>query len=336
MATNRHAQIRYNILDKCFSNYNRIYLYEDLLEEINKVLHELGTEGIQLRQLKYDIAYMESNEGWSIELDETLKVGRKRGLRYKDRSFSIANHPLNINDSEQLETTLAILTRYKHRKDFNWLEEFIPRMQQSFDLISKGDNGIISYQQNIDLKGVEYLGVLFNIIIKKKQINLIYQPYGKPHIEVIFNPYHLKQFNNRWFLFGMNPVYSSISNYPLDRIVTIEELSSSFEVSAINWIDYFDDIIGVTKPEDEQEVLIKLKFSPLRIQYVLTKPLHGTQKICKDDKDGLTISIEVIPNRELFALLLSFGDDVEVLYPNDIRERVIKTITNMQKKYINA
>ena len=107
-----------------------------------------------MRQLQYDVESMKSNHGWAVELDPDLKKGRKNAFRYVDRNFSISSHPLNVNDPEQLETTLAILSRYKHREEFNWLQELIPRMQQSFDLISEGDNGVISYQQNVDLKGV--------------------------------------------------------------------------------------------------------------------------------------------------------------------------------------
>lgn len=333
MATNKHAHIRYTILDKCFSNFNRNYTYDDLIEEVNQVLHEMGTEGVQLRQLQYDIAYMKSNEGYGIELDEELKISKKRLFRYKDKSFSIANHPLNLNDTEQLETTIAILSRYKHREEFNWLEELIPRMQQTFNLVAEGDNGIISYQQNIDLKGIEHIGTLFNLILKRKLILLCYEPYGKPQLKVKVNPYHVKQFNNRWFLFCYNEEYKSISNYPLDRIISIEELSHSFEPSTINWMDYFDDIVGVTKPEGVELQKIKLRFSENRINYVLTKPLHGTQKVDKTDESGQTITIEVIPNNELYQLLLSFGPDVVVVSPPDFRQEMVERIEKMMKNY---
>ena len=36
-------------------------------------------------------------------------------------------------------------------------------------------------------------------------------------------------------------------------------------------------------------------------------------KIIKNDETGLQVSIEVIPNKELSALIYSFGNDVEVL-----------------------
>jgi len=333
MATNKHAQIRYTILDRCFSNTNRIFTYSELLEEVNAVLYELGTEGVQLRQLQYDIAHMKSEEGYAIELDEDLKSGKKRVFRYKDKSFSIANHPLNVNDIEQLETTIAILSRYKHRAEFSWLEELIPRMEQAFNLVASGENGVVSYQENIDLKGREHIGTLFNLILKHKQAKLIYQPYGKPQQEVIINPYHLKQYNNRWFLFCFNEEYASISNYPLDRIVSLEEMSKEFMPSSINWMDYFDDVIGVTKPENAEVLTIKLKFSAQRINYVLTKPLHGTQKEDKTDHQGRTISIKVILNNELLQLLLSFGSDLVVVSPPVVREKMIEKIVQMNTNY---
>ncbi len=336
MATNKHAQIRYNILDRCFSNFNRVYTYEDLLNEINEVLIEIGTEGIQLRQLQYDIAHMKSDAGYRIELDEDLKHYNKRVFRYKSKNFSLANHPLNQYDSEQLESTLAILSRYKHREEFSWIEELIPRMEQAFDLVSSDDNCIVSYQENFDLKGREHISVLFNLILKQKQAKLEYEPYGKPIIEVIICPYHLKQYNNRWFLFGFNELYQSLPNYPLDRILSIDELSTSFKSSETNWLDYFDDIIGVSKPEGALPIKITLKFSEKRINYALTKPLHRTQKKVKSDVSGKTITIKVIPNPELYQLLLSFGEDLEVISPADVRVEMMRKITQMKEKYEHA
>ena len=228
---------------------------------------------------------------------------------------------------------MAILSRYKHREDFKWLEELIPRMELAFNLVSSWGNGAIGYQENQDLKGREYVGLLFNQIIKRKVVEIEYEPYNKGSEILNVHPYHLKQHNNRWFLFCFNERYQALSNYPLDRIQKIRETSKLFQESSINWVDYFDEIIGVTKPIDGKVKTVKLKFSESRINYVLTKPLHGTQKLVKTDVSGLTIQIEVIPNQELYQLILSFGDDVEVISPNDVKNEIIETISKMKEKY---
>lgn len=60
------------------------------------------------------------------------------------------------------------------------------------------------------------------------------------------------------------------------------------------------------------------------------KPIHHTQKT-----DGLnhTITIEVIPNKELEAIILGFGRDVEVLEPDHLRNEIIEIIKESCEKY---
>ena len=36
MSANKNAQLRYRILDKCFSNFRRQYTIDDLVEEVNE------------------------------------------------------------------------------------------------------------------------------------------------------------------------------------------------------------------------------------------------------------------------------------------------------------
>ncbi|WP_420378788.1 helix-turn-helix transcriptional regulator [Gilvibacter sp.] len=331
--TNKHAQIRYNILDNCFSNFNRLYTKEDLLEAVNDRLAYVGTEGIKMRQLQYDISYMQSDDGFAVEFEEKLKVGRKRAYRYADRNFSISNHPLNVDDKEQLEATLAILTRYKNREQFNWLEEMIPRIEQAFNIELEGEKSVISYQSNEDLVGKEHIGPLFNMIIKKKVVNITYKPFKKEPQQHLIHPYHLKQYNNRWFLFGVNDYYGTMSNFPLDRIEQIVETEKDAVPDTTDWEDYFSDIIGVTKPKEGEITEIALLFSDDRIDYVTSKPIHQTQRPDRSDDSGQTMLIKVIPNRELIQLILSFGKDVEVLRPKEVRDQVAEIISTTNNYY---
>ena len=85
MSTNKFALIRYKILDSCFRNYGRRYFIDDLIHECSKVLQDISGEsvGISRRQIFDDISFMESNEGWQIELLRK-KDGRKVYYQYAD------------------------------------------------------------------------------------------------------------------------------------------------------------------------------------------------------------------------------------------------------------
>lgn len=58
MATNKNAQLRYQILDRCFSNFQKRYEINDLLNEVNKQLRDIFDTEVHERQIRDDIKYM--------------------------------------------------------------------------------------------------------------------------------------------------------------------------------------------------------------------------------------------------------------------------------------
>ncbi len=93
---------------------------------------------------------------------------------------------------------------------------------------------------------------------------------------------------------------------------------SFIENREYDFSEYFEDVIGVNRGKYKEPELIKLWFSPEKAPYILTKPLHGSQKKKSLDENELIVTIEVIPNYELKSLLLSFGKEVKVLLPKEL------------------
>ena len=324
MPINKNAIIRYQTLDKCFRNPGRRYYFEDLLEECNKALEELnpGTDGVKRRQLFDDIKFMESESGWSVPL-ERYKDGRKIYYRYSDLDFSINNMPLNEAEAEQLKSALMILSRFKGMPQFAWVEELIPKLEHTFGLNHNSED-IISFDENPYLKGLEFLGTLFNSILYKKVLKIDYQSFRSDETETtIIHPYFLKQYNRRWYLLGKTEGYENLTVRALDRIKKIEEVKKDYiENTQYDFSEYFEDIIGIHRGKDNKPVTVKLWFSPKSAPYVITKPLHGSQKIKSKTSEGLIITISVIPNYELKSLLLSFGNQVKILSPDFLKEEL--------------
>ena len=323
MAINKNALIRYQVLDRCFRNAGRMYFWEDLLEECNKALTEFdpNNHGIQRRQLFDDIRFMESEAGWSVPLMR-IRYGRKIFYRYEDLNFSINNQPLNISEVEQIKSALQIFSRFSGAPQFEWINEMIPRLESKFGLVERKTE-VISFESNIDLKGLHFLAPLFNAIINKRVLQVKYKDFksSEPY-EITFHPYYLKQYNNRWFVFGLN-ADNQVPNWnlALDRIEALSETPLNYKACEIEWEEYFYDIVGVTRPVGVEPQEIVLKFSPEVVPYVITKPIHPSQKH-KNDPSGLEVRIKVIPNFELERLILSFGEHVKVVSPKDFSERI--------------
>lgn len=331
MAINKNAFIRYQALDRCFRNPGRKFYIADLLEICNEAITELdpNSSGIKVRQLYDDITFMESSQGWSIPLDR-IKDGRKKYFRYEDSSFSINSEPINDLEAEQLKSAMMVLKRFKGMPQFEWINELLPKLDDTFKLSHHSDN-IISFDRNEYLKGTEYLSPLFNAILYKQALLITYQSFkSDTEQKLIFHPYHLKSYNNRWFLFGKSGNYENFTNLALDRIKGIENSETEYlENVALDFEEFFEDIIGVSKLADEKPIKIELLATLKIAPYIKTKPLHGSQKTITDSEDGFTFSIEVIPNYELEQLLLSYGEAITIIGPPDFRQKMKQRVMEL-------
>ncbi len=291
-----------------------------------------SNEGIRRRQLFDDIRFMESEQGWSIPLGR-FQYSRKVYYRYEDLSFSISNQPLNDAEAEQIKSALQIFTRFKGTPQFEWVNEMIPMLESRFGLIDR-KNEVIRFESNVDLKGIEFLMPLFNAIINERVLIANYKDFKSSiYYQITFHPYYLKQYNNRWFVFGLNSDKLVPNwNLALDRIESLSETRLKYIPSETDWEEYFYDLIGVTRPEGIGIKEVALRFSPEVAPYVITKPLHPSQKF-KNDPSGLEVRINVIPNFELERLVLSFGEQVRVISPQDFCERISQRLKSAGHLY---
>lgn len=305
MATNKHATIRYQALDNCFSNFGRKFFIDDLIEACNEAIYDFSgiDDGVKRRQVFDDITFMESEQGWAIPL-ERHKEGRKVFYRYSDKSFSISNKGINQSEAEQLKETLSILSRFKGIPQFDWVEEIQIRLEDTFKL--KGSTGsFVSFEQNPYLKGLNFFTELFNAIQNHQVLEIEYQGFKqlKPS-KIIFHPWHLKQYNNRWFLFGFNKAFNSVSNLAIDRIITISDSKESyFENTEIDFEEFFEDVVGVSVNQEMGAEKVIIKVLKDTWPYIQSKPLHGSQKVKSTSEDFVEIELEVQINHELMALL---------------------------------
>jgi len=336
MATHKNATIRYQALDKCFRNPGRKYFIEDLIEACNDALFDVEptSSGIKRRQVYKDIKFMQDSRGFNAPI-ESYKEGRRTYYRYSELNFSINNQPLNEQEAQQLKESLLTLSRLKGMPQFEWVEEMRLRLDQSFKLDTS--DYVMSFEENPYLKGREYIGELYQAIVNKQVLTITYRPFtSEKNISLELHPYHLKQYNNRWFLLGLNEEYRNLSNIALDRIQSISETQIDYCPNVdVDFEEYFEDVVGVTvSPGDSEKILLKVDADLW--PYIQTKPIHGSQKMTVVSKDVILVKLEVIPNYELTSLILSYGDKIEVLEPLELRNEIKEKVENLYKKYISA
>lgn len=335
MATNKNAVLRYNVLDKCFSNFGRTYTFQELLDAVNKALIEDDplSSGIRTRQLRDDISFMRSESGYCAPIESFDSV-KPPYYRYENRDFSINKQPINATEAQQLKSAISVLQRFEGSPEFEWVSEISPLLNDQFGLKDETQK-VIAYESNVDYQGYKHIGPIFNAITQKRVLKVNYKPFGKEAFTLTFHPYYLKQYNNRWFALGYNEELKvSTWNLALDRIVSFTECSNAYLNSTTEWDDHFYDVIGVTRREDSVVEDIKLHFSPEQAAYVATKPLHASQKSSLQEDGSLSVRLKLIINYELESKLLSFGEEVQVQEPKELREKLNQRLSEALGNYV--
>ena len=341
MATNKHAMIRYQALDACFANRYKRFFIEDLIEACNKALREfyLSKEDtvndveyyVKRRTIFNDIAFMQSEEGWSAPIKRFYESHRCY-YRYEDENFSIKKRDFSQAELDTLDEALIMLNRLNGTAGFDWVSEFIANFEDKLGR-KKNTTPVIGYEKNPFLTGIENLSVLYNYIVNKQVLKISYQHFTQGEMVHIMHPYYLKQYNNRWFLFGITEQNREVlTNLALDRIANIELADTPYiPNTSFDFEEYFDDVVGVSVPRSGEPEKVVLKISEKQYPYIKTKPLHPSQ--VELDKDNRIIQLDVFLNWELESLILSYGDDIEVIEPISLRERIQKRIKNLLETY---
>ena len=348
MPATKNAMTRYALIDRMLSNRNRTYSIQDITYILNEKLRELGQKTISKRCVEKDLNYLEYDSPFDVEIqeywidasDKNDRPYRKRCIRYADPTFSIFKPKLSDDEKTVLSTALDTLGSFDGLDNFEWLNDLTIRLNL------EQHEPVISLSKNL-LTNSTLIARLFTVIRLKQVINLQYHTFQNDEIRsVCVSPYLLKEYNNRWYLIASASDTGRILTFPLDRIDDFRiNTNVSFLSAPENLHERYEEIIGVTYNEEKPLQKIIFWVSENSKDYVITKPIHGSQKIIRGEmdsqlrstypnlNDGKFLQIECRENYELIRELTSFGSDLLVLYPNSFSKVVINQVTELSNAY---
>lgn len=352
MPANKNAMTRYKILDQLLSNRYHNYSLDDLTDEVNIKLSEMypGSDGVVRRTIEKDIYYLEYEGPFVVDIErytvasynpEKGKTFAKKCLRYANRSFSIFKKELTSDEEYLLREGLSLLGQFEGLPNLDALEG----LRQGLGL-GTNQRQIISFTKNT-LQNSNIIGELFTYISQRQVIRISYKRFdiSSDTLTIDIYPYLLKEYNHRWFLFCRAENGKKILCFSLDRIKNIETLPSH------KYIDYdgdinniFKDIIGVTIFDNSPIQHIIFWVSDTSKDYVRTKPLHNSQVELSDVSlidnsvynkliGGAYFSIDCKFNYELERELSSYGENLVVISPTDIQDKIFQRISQMNNIY---
>lgn len=180
----------------------------------------------------------------------------------------------------------------------------------------------------------EYLPLVLEAIRDSVKLCFTYASFARSRAEskIIFQPYFLKRYKQRWYMIGLQEKTKSIRTYALDRIKEMMIIRESFKKPEnITMEQLFGNIVGVTTSESNIKT-VRLQATPTQSKYFRALPLHSSQK--EEIHDNYSIfTYQLKLNFELAQEILSLGDAVKVLDPPELKAMVVTRLKEALKQY---
>lgn len=338
MPVNRNALIRYKTIDQCLRNRYRRWTLEGLVGACSDALYEYEgiDKGVSRRTVQADIQMMRSDK---LGYNAPIVVVDKKYYAYEDPDYSITNVPISGQDLGRLQEAVAFLKQFQGFSHFRELDGMVQKLEGHVYAQKTNRRPVIDFERNEDLKGLEFLDPLYQSIIRRRVLEVSYQSFrAREGALLVFHPYLLKEFNNRWFLLGRKQRQEKLLILALDRIQGLRPLPEVpyQEQPGFDPAEYFRDVIGVTVNEGSRPSNVKIWVDRRNAPYVLTKPLHPSQEVLEERPDGVVVKIRVKENYELERRILGFGPAMEVLQPARLRRRIRDQLKRAWWRYEEA
>lgn len=319
MPVNRNALIRYKTIDICLKNKYRQWTLEDLIDACSDALYEYEgiDKGISKRTVQMDIQMMRSEK---LGYNAPIVVYDNKYYKYEDEDYSITNTPLSEQDLKTMSEAVEVLRQFKGFSYFSDMGDIVSRLEDHVTSAKQKTIPVIDFEKNENLKGLDYLDVIYNAIVNKQVLNVKYRSFkARSANTFIFYPYLLKEYRNRWFVFGRRK--GSLINLALDRMhnIDIAEKERFIENDLFDSQTFFSDVVGVTKNIGMRAETVRFWVDQQNAPYVQTKPFHKSQELIETQEDGSMIfELNVVINQELQREFFGYADTIKVLSPQTL------------------
>lgn len=282
------------------------------------------------------------------EIQTSVERGLEQ-LRLQDESLKADFSKRTFQrDVKELRETFGIHIEYSPGQRGYYIEEDeyqnqgFERMVESFDLLN-ALNLSTDVRQFVHLEkrqpqGTENLYGLLHAIKNGLCVRFVYQKFweGKP-TDRKAKPYALKEFRNRWYLLARDEKDQLVKTFGLDRLTELEITTERFQrEKELNVEQGFRHCFGVIGPGEGKPERILLSFTPLQGKYIKTLPLHHSQKTLVDNETELQVKLKLFITHDFIMELLSYGPDVKVVSPSELRQTLLEKYKHAFKFYHHA
>ncbi|WP_405353591.1 helix-turn-helix transcriptional regulator [Fusobacterium vincentii] len=298
MKDNRLFRILYYILEKEKVTANELAdKFEVSVRTIYRDIDSISSVGVPI--------FTTQGKGGGIKIDNEFILNKSLFDTNEKEEIIAALQGLEKTNEPYKSKLITKLSALFKIKNSNWIE---------IDFTSWGSNN--TYQ--------DLFNALKTAIINKNIISFSYNSSKGEKINRKVKPIRLLFKEQDWYLYGFCLLRNDFRYFKLSRVKDLELL-------AINYKDDFEEIVLKKEIKYENMVNIKLKFNK-NVAFRVYDEFK--EAIVEDEKGNLHVETKIPNNFKLYNYIFSFGSNVEILEPKEIKNQFKNMINEIAKKYI--
>lgn len=283
------------------------------------------------------ISFTELQRKWiATEMSEGVELSRSTFNRHKDAIEDIFGIYIECNRRNGY--------KYSIGNEGVLMEESVQNWMLSTLSVSNQLGESLSLQDRILLESIPSENTRLEQIVEgmkqKVCLRLIYQKYGN-HLpkEVVMEPFCIKLFKRRWYLFGKLydelPDENSYRIYSFDRIKEISLTEERFELPrAFNARDFFKDYYGILVSHNTTPEKIVVRAYGNERFYVRDLPIHHSQREVGECELYADFELKMHPTADFCSHVLSRSNQLQVIQPEWLVEKIKLMLHETLERYM--
>jgi len=274
-----------------------------------------------------------------------LKVLSELGVPYfydkEKQSYSIRESffmpPLNLTDKEAL-ALLMVSHRAKDHISFPYKKSLLNAILKIRNTLpTKTRKYCTNILKNISIENgpqmqtnsfIRIFVQLQQSILKKRKINIEYSlSRENKTINTNLIPFHMRNIGHEWFVFGRSSYHKSVCTFNLNQINNIVIFNEYCINNDFDVADYLGHAWSIS-PEGRLHS-VKLRFLPKIAHTVIDVQWHSTQEVELKEDGSAIVTFHIDGLSEVSQWILSHGNQVEVLSPEILRQKIRHTAKKM-------
>jgi predicted DNA-binding transcriptional regulator YafY len=240
--------------------------------------------------------------------------------------------PIRFTLPEALNIFLAarLMLSYSHRYD--------PNIDATFTKLSSGLPSSLSEQvrktmdwmQKLkkDEKHMRILATVAEAWVSQRRLKIVYRSLpAEKATERVIEPYYIEPAapGHASYVVGYCHLKNGIRTFKIERIESAELTNEPYTIPAdFDANTYLGSSWGIVV--DGEVKIIKLKIDDLEIIRIMEETRWHASQLLEPQSDGsVVMTLKVTDTVELQSWILGWGEKVEVLEPEELRERVART-----------